>query len=320
MHMRRNCSRLALSIVLLVLSLTPVWARASKHVVVVPVANMYSTPTERADVVSQALYGSNVTLLVSRGEWSKIQTPDHYRGWVLSRHLRILLVGNGYAVSGPSVKVDGLFANLYAEPDVTRHKPVITLPYEVRLEVIPPKSPKTSRDGWLQVELPDQRKAWIQTGDVLTDPRPLSIPESIELGKRFLGFPYLWGGRSSFGFDCSGFTQMLVRARGINMPRDADLQAAWSGAAKVERRDLQPGDLLFFGSSLKNITHTGMYIGDGQFIHDTTNNHPVVQISRLDDEPWTRLLVTCRRVKPVPPVDVRAGLQLRLLLPRQQRG
>ena len=81
------------------------------------------------------------------------------------------------------------------------------------------------------------------------------------------------------------------------MPRDADLQAAWSGMASIERADLQPGDLLFFGSSLKDISHTAMYIGDGQFIHDTTNGHPVVQISRLDDQPWTRLLVACRRVK-----------------------
>jgi len=65
----------------------------------------------------------------------------------------------------------------------------------------------------------------------------------------------------------------------------------------VDRKDLQPGDLLFFGSSAKHITHTGMYIGDGQFIHDTTHDHPGVQISRLDDQPWTRILVACRRVK-----------------------
>ena len=81
------------------------------------------------------------------------------------------------------------------------------------------------------------------------------------------------------------------------MPRDADQQAAWSGVFPVERTDLQPGDLLFFGASAKNITHTGMYIGDGQFIQDTTNGHPVVQISRLDDDPWTKLLVACRRIK-----------------------
>lgn len=283
-------------------------AKAAKHVVVVPVANMYSGPSEKRDVVSQALYGSNVTLLVARGEWSRIQTPDRYRGWVRSNHLRILLVGNGYAVSGPTVKIESLFANLYAEPDVTRHKPIITLPFEVRLEVIPPKNAKTQNEGWLQIELPDQRAAWIQSGDVVSDSKPLSIAESIELAKRFLGLPYLWGGRSSFGFDCAGFTQMLVRARGMNMPRDADQQAAWNGVSKIDRKDLQPGDLLFFGSSAKKITHTGMYIGDGQFIHDTTDGHPVVQISRIDEQPWTRLLVACRRVKQVTPADVRAWI------------
>jgi cell wall-associated NlpC family hydrolase len=143
--------------------------------------------------------------------------------------------------------------------------------------------------------------AWVQAGDTMADPKPLTIAESIELAKRFLGVPYLWGGTSSYGYDCAGFTQMLVRARGINMPRDADQQAAWSGVARVERKDLKAGDLLFFGSSEKDITHTGMYIGGGQFIHDTTNGHPVVQISRLDDQPWTHLLVACRRVKMTTP-------------------
>jgi len=90
---------------------------------------------------------------------------------------------------------------------------------------------------------------------------------------------------------------MLVRQRGINMPRDADLQAAWDGVVAIDRKDLQPGDLLFFGSSPSNITHTGMFIGGGEFIHDTTQEHPVVHVSRLDDEPWTRTLVACRRVK-----------------------
>ena len=92
------------------------------------------------------------------------------------------------------------------------------------------------------------------------------------------------------------------------MPRDADLQAAWSGVVAVKREELRPGDLLFFGSSEKDITHTGMYIGNGQFIHDTTNERPMVQISRLDDQPWTRILVACRRVKPLPPMDVRASI------------
>jgi cell wall-associated NlpC family hydrolase len=90
---------------------------------------------------------------------------------------------------------------------------------------------------------------------------------------------------------------MLERQRGIEMPRDADLQAAWSGVLPVKREELQPGDLLFFGTGIEHITHTGMYIGNGKFIHDTTHDHPGVQTSGLDDMPWTKLLVAARRVK-----------------------
>ncbi len=116
------------------------------QVVVVPVANMYSKPTEKADVVSQAIYGSNVKLLESRGEWSRIETADHYRGWTPSRYLRIILTGDGYATAGPTVQVESLFANIYAEPDVTKHKPVVTIPFEAKLEVVP-GDPKGSGKG-----------------------------------------------------------------------------------------------------------------------------------------------------------------------------
>jgi len=304
MRTNRQRSLLRALALILVLSAPGAFAKNSTQVVVVPVANMYSGPSDQTDVVSQAIYGSNVTLLTARGEWCRIQTADHYKGWVPSRHLRLVQSGAGYAMAGVVVQVESLFANLYREPDVTKHKPVLTIPFESRLEVIPDDASvkkKTSaqgtHEGWLQVRLPDKRSAWIQSSDVVTDPKPLSIPESIELAKRFLGIPYLWGGTSSFGFDCSGFTQMLMRARGFNMPRDADKQAEWTGVVAVDRRNLEPGDLLFFGSSARKIDHTGMYIGDGQFIQDTTEGHPVVQISRVDDEPWTHLLVASRRVK-----------------------
>src|SRR5262249_48311719 len=188
------------------------FAKNNIQAVVVPVANLYSKPTEKSDVVSQAIYGSNVRLLEARGEWSRIQTPDRYRGWTPSRYVRIVLVGDGYATEGPTVQVQSIFANVYAEPDVTKHKPVITVPFETRLEIAkdpPQKNSKPDKqvpEGWLRVRLPGQTMAWIQTGDVMSGPKQLSIPESIELAKQFLGIPYLWGGTSSFGFDCSGFT------------------------------------------------------------------------------------------------------------------
>ncbi len=296
MHFNRGSS----AIMLLALALgtvTPARARDAAHadrVVAVPVVNMYSAANENSDVVSQAVMGNNVTTLKKKGKWVHVQTPDNYTGWVRRDSLRENK-GHAYASGPQAVQVVSLFANVYRETDVTTHAPIATLPFEGRLEVMNEGDGKDAR--WLQVRLPNGHTGWIQRGDVTLTPKVLSIPESIELAKRFMGIPYLWGGRSSFGYDCSGFTQMLVRSRGINMPRDADQQAAWDGLSVIERKDLQPGDLLFFGESDKKITHTGMYIGDGEFIHDTTNTHPVVQISRLGDEPWTQLLVATRRVK-----------------------
>ena len=119
----------------------------------------------------------------------------------------------------------------------------------------------------------------------------------LAFSRRFLGLPYTWGGTSSFGYDCSGFMQMLYRKRGVVIPRDAQPQAHWSGLTPVPRSTLQKGDLLYFGSGEQKITHTGMYIGGGEFISSTIHQRPVVQISRLDEGYWTRLFVCARRLK-----------------------
>jgi cell wall-associated NlpC family hydrolase len=90
---------------------------------------------------------------------------------------------------------------------------------------------------------------------------------------------------------------MLERRRGVGMPRDAQPQADWNGLAPVKREDLQPGDLLYFGSSDKRITHTGVYLGDGKFIDATTFETPMVRIDDLTDPHWSKILVAMRRVK-----------------------
>ena len=150
---------------------------------------------------------------------------------------------------------------------------------------------------WMRVRLVDDRSAYIQKGDLSFDLANISIDQMIELSKRFMGLPYTWGGTSSFGYDCSGFTQMLCRRRGIAMPRDAGPQANWSGVTAIDKKDLQKGDLLFFGPTAAKITHTGMYIGNGEFIHATANDEPKIQISKLTEPHWTRLLVATRRPK-----------------------
>jgi hypothetical protein len=260
------------------------------------VANLYSSPSEDADVVSQAIFGTNVVPLQERDNWVKVRTPDEYTGWMLLAALRRLGPdGRPYASAGRVAQVQNLAANVYREPSVTKHQPVLTVPFETRLEVI--AEPADQEGRWLRVVLPDDRTAWIQRGDVTFDTSPLTIQQTLALAKHFLGVTYLWGGTSSFGYDCSGFTQMLIRRRGVTIPRDADVQAAWKGFVPVRQNKPKPGDLLFFGSSSDHITHSGMYIGRGKFIHDTPRGHPGVQISRLADQPWAKLLVACRRLK-----------------------
>jgi gamma-D-glutamyl-L-lysine dipeptidyl-peptidase len=260
-------------------------------VVLRPVTNMYSRASEDADVVSQAIYGANVDVLEEKDGWARIRTADDYTGWT---PLAALRTGQTYGARGRVGEVASLFAHLYREASVTRHAPLLTVPFETRLEVVaePADNPR-----WFQVRLPDDRSAWVQSADIQFNPKPLSIPEMLTLSKRFLGLPYTWGGTSSFGYDCSGFAQMLCRRRGVAMPRDAQPQADWSGLVAVTRDQLQPGDLLYFGASDKKITHTGIYLGNGLFIDATTYETPAVRIDNLNEPHWTEILVAMRRVK-----------------------
>jgi SH3-like domain-containing protein len=281
---------------LLFFPVTVVTAQGQFGTVVRPVANLHRNPTTEADVVTQAIFGTHLQLFETKEEWVRVRMPDDYVGWMTRDSLYPLPAGAPpYAQSGKVAFVESLFANVYREPDVTRHAPLMCLPYDSVVVVI--AEPEADNRRWLELRLPDGRSAWIQRGDVSLERRPLSIRESIELSKRFLGLPYYWGGTSSYGFDCSGFVQLLLRRRGILIPRDAGPQFRWEGFQAVPKDRLKPGDLLYFGSSEQKVTHTGYYLGRGRFIHATTHERPVVQISRLKEPHWTRLFVGARRSK-----------------------
>jgi len=115
-----------------------------------------------------------VSLLERQEGWAHIRTADDYTGWTLLAALR---PGPPYAAKGRVAEVQSLFAHVYREPDVTRHAPVVTVPFETRFEVV--AEPDNHR--WLQVRLPDDRSGWLQTGDMAFDPKPLTIPEMLEI-------------------------------------------------------------------------------------------------------------------------------------------
>jgi hypothetical protein len=274
---------------------------ASEAAVVINTAeNMHSKSNGKTDVVSQALLGANVAVLKTErnadGEdWSYVQTPDTYKGWAITTSLRLLKPGQKpYASQGKIFVVAALLANTYREPDVTEHKPVKVAPISSVLEVVRDKD-----ERWLEIILPCGTKAWIQKGDGEIHEAPWTWPwtspeEMVALSKRFIGLPYLWGGTSPLGFDCSGFVQLIYKMSGIPILRDADIQMEKSGLAPVAAGEERAGDLVFFG---KNIGHVGMMINAEEFINATVHEKPVVQISRLKDPYWQKIYQGARRTK-----------------------
>lgn len=270
-------------------------------VVVTPVENMFSGPTDSADVVSQALLGDNVKILKREtnagGEaWVRIETPDTYPGWVRASSLRFLGPGDKpYAAAGRVFVVTGLMANAYREADVTEHKPVLTAPLSAVLEVAGEKD-----ERWLEVRLPDGRQAWIQQGDGIAAQAPWTWPrrpaaDMAALAKRLLGVPYLWGGTSPLGLDCSGFVQLIYKMNGVAILRDADIQMEKSGLVEVPKGQERAGDLVFFGRDIDHISHVGMMIDGEQFINATVYRTPCVRIDSLKVERWARIYQAARR-------------------------
>jgi len=264
------------------------------------VENMHSRSSASADVVSQAVLGTNVKLLKkernSDGEdWWQVETPDTYTGWVISSALRFLKPGEKpYASTGKVFVVSGLLANTYRGPSVTKHKPVKTAPIGAVLEVVGEKG-----ERWLEVALPCGTRAWIQKGDGAVREAPWAWPRtSVEdmtaLSKRFLGLPYTWGGTSPFGLDCSGFVQLVYKLSGIPILRDAGIQMTDSGLLEVAGGDERAGDLVFFG---KGISHVGMMIDAEYFINATVHETPCVRVDRLKDEYWQKIYQGARRPK-----------------------
>jgi len=170
---------------------------------------------------------------------------------------------------------------------------------------------KTGEEGdWFKVELPDARSGFLPkkaAADYVAwkQARRPTAGNIERTARTFIGRPYLWGGNSPKGFDCSGFTRTVFFLNGIGLMRDASQQAEQGVAVPLDFGRLKKGDLLFFGSparrgSPERIGHVGIYLGDKLFIHSSE----MVHISSLDpespihDENWIRTLVRARRVLP----------------------
>ena len=179
--------------------------------------------------------------------------------------------------------VTTIVANLYKKPSFTSELVTQALIKEKLLIL-------ANQDNWYKVKQWDSYQSWIHKfyikdleldssiGWNKLDINKKSIHELISYAKSFIGTPYLWGGKSSLGFDCSGFVQTVFKMTGIDMPRDASQQILRENLYDIDYCDAKTGDLLFFMEG-NYVNHVAIYLGNQEIIHSSGS----VKIENLAD-------------------------------------
>jgi hypothetical protein len=238
-------------------------------VVSIAALDVRRAPAHASELRSQLLMGEVVDLLAiaGRGRWSRVRNrSDGYRGWV--RTWGLLPSG---AVDDWSMAAEWRVAVRHLELRAHPGRGGIVGPlfWNSAVRVIGEKR------GFARVGLPDGTGGWTERKNLRHRTRRAGSLREVVMG--FHGVPYLWGGRTPLGFDCSGFVQQTLAAIGTDVPRDAHEQFVASrpirGAGFV-----RPGDLLFFASRGTRMSHVGIALGKTLYAH----SRGTVRISSLD--------------------------------------
>ncbi|MGY4536865.1 hypothetical protein ACVW0P_001279 [Mucilaginibacter sp. UYNi724] len=216
-------------------------------------------PNDRSEMVSQVLFGEAFEILEWKDKWVQITTAyDNYTGWI-DRLQFVMLAHLAYKrlLQTPPPVTFGAVTQAWKIIDNT----VVHLPAGASLAFL---EGTTSYIGNQKFEI---------IGTIGDTNSILNIAQT------FLNAPYLWGGRTHFGIDCSGFTQVVYKLRGIVLKRDASQQAE-QGELVDSVLKAKPGDLAFFNNPEGRITHVGIIMGGGKIIHASGK----VKIDSIDTE------------------------------------
>lgn len=213
---------------------------------------MRAEASDKSEMVNQVLYGECFQIVEQQKKWSYIKLHhDHYEGWIDNKQLHTINQEQFQALSNATPSLCGEL-----------------------MEMIDTGS------GWLNIPLGSRVDSaclmdHAYQGETQTQNQNKDL--LIESALMYLHAPYLWGGRSPFGIDCSGFTQMVYRLNGYQLLRDASQQAT-QGEALSFIEESEPGDLAFFDNDEGNIVHVGIMLADNHIIHA----HGKVRIDLMD--------------------------------------
>ncbi|MFO1446464.1 C40 family peptidase [Bacillus sp. Bva_UNVM-123] len=245
-------------------------------------------------VQSQLLYGEEVIILEEKGDWVQVAIPTQssskdsrgYPGWLPKE--QIMLTVGWKIESSPIVVITEKQTSLYN----FSKEPQLVLSYQTWLPLI------NREDQWIQVQTPSG-EGFLKAEDAAVYESINHLPKGngkdiVSEGERFLGLAYLWGGMSSFGYDCSGFSYSMCKANGYMIPRDAHEQA--KEGADIVLDKILPGDLLFFAyeEGKGSIHHVGIYYGDGKLLH-SPNTGKSIEIIEMKNTIYEKELCTARR-------------------------
>lgn len=215
-------------------------------------------PSDRSEIVSQVLFGEHFEVLEQQKQWSKIKLHfDQYEGWVDSKQYQIIS-----EKSFEDLSKDAIILNSDLVEYVTNTKNTL-IPITLGASI-----------SFLNHDDINVEKFEFE-GLKVSGIKPKS--NIVTTSFMYLNAPYLWGGKTPFGIDCSGFTQMVYKLNGYNLLRDASQQSG-QGEALSFIEESEPGDLAFFDNEEGNIIHVGIIMEDNHIIHASGK----VRIDRLD--------------------------------------
>ena len=299
---------LATAMVLPMVDATESHADTTKYVTPSEGLNVRKGPSTSYEKIAKLSKGTEVTVISTSNGWSKIKSGS-ITGYVSSSYLSSTKPsGSSSSNTSTSTTVkyvtpsEGL--NVRKGPS-TSYEKITKLSKGTEVTVI------STSNGWSKIKsgnttgyvsseyLSSKKPSGASSSNTSTSSSSTSTSASkvISYAKKLLGKPYVWGAQGPNGFDCSGFTYYVYKnAAGITLPRTSSQQSRYGTA--VSKSNLKPGDLVFFDTSGPNnggVTHVGMYIGNGQFIHAASGQGRVV-INDLNSSYYVKAYVNARRV------------------------
>lgn len=233
-------------------------------IVKLSIATLRCEPKHSAEIATQCVMGTPMRVIEEVGDWLRVQCPDDYIAYIPESSVRFLTQMDFNSWQ----RTERYIVTVYDDQLVTKPKGDETVSDLVLGDILQFVSKKGK---WIELATPDGRKGWVKKSSVEEFDKwakqKLDLKKIEKTAKRMMGSSYLWGGTSTKVTDCSGLVKVSYFSNGIILQRDASQQAL-TGQKIADWHDAQLCDLLFFGNSKTGrVTHVGLYLRDGKYIH-----------------------------------------------------